>query len=41
MIGRAAVQRLEEGCSSSIDLAVAARFPLEEASRLYESRACF
>ena len=41
MIGRAAVQRLEEGCSSPIDLAVAPRFPLEEASRLYESRACF
>jgi N6-L-threonylcarbamoyladenine synthase len=41
MIGRAAVQRLEMGLRSPIDLGVAARFPLEEASRLYEDQACF
>ena len=41
MIGRAAVQRLEAGCRSAIDLGVAARLPLEEAGRLYEASACF
>ena len=41
MIGRAAVQRLEAGCISPIDLGVAARLPLEEAHRLYEAQACF
>ena len=41
MIARAAVQRLEAGCVSSIDLGVAARMPLEEAHRLYEAQACF
>ena len=41
MIARAALQRLEGGGSSPIELGVAARFPLEEAGRLYESGACF
>lgn len=36
MIGRAAVQRLEAGCLSSIQLGVAARLPLEEAAVLYD-----
>jgi N6-L-threonylcarbamoyladenine synthase len=41
MIGRAAVQRLEEGCVSPVDLGVAARLPLEEADQLYETPARF
>ncbi|MEB3318278.1 MAG: tRNA (adenosine(37)-N6)-threonylcarbamoyltransferase complex transferase subunit TsaD [Cyanobacteriota bacterium] len=41
MIGRAAVQRLAEGQTSSIQLGVAARFPLEEADRLYGEEPCF
>jgi N6-L-threonylcarbamoyladenine synthase len=41
MIGRAAVQRLVEGQTSSIQLGVAARFPLEEADRLYGEEPCF
>ena len=41
MIARAAVQRLEAGCFSPIDLGVAARLPLEEADRLYVSPASF
>jgi N6-L-threonylcarbamoyladenine synthase len=41
MIGRAAVQRLEAGCVSPIDLGVAARLSLEEAAVLYESPARF
>ncbi|MFM9073210.1 MAG: tRNA (adenosine(37)-N6)-threonylcarbamoyltransferase complex transferase subunit TsaD, partial [Cyanobium sp.] len=41
MIGRAALQRLMEGQASSIRLGVAARCPLEEASRLYEPHPCF
>jgi N6-L-threonylcarbamoyladenine synthase len=41
MIGRAAVQRLEAGCSSPIELGVAARLPLEEAAVLYECPAFF
>ena len=41
MIARAAVQRLEAGCLSPIDLGVAARLPLEEADRLYVSPASF
>jgi hypothetical protein len=41
MIARAAVQRLEAGCRSPIDLGVAARLPLEEADRLYGSSASF
>jgi len=41
MIGRAAVQRLEAGCCSPIDLGVAARLPLEEAACLYAPSACF
>jgi N6-L-threonylcarbamoyladenine synthase len=41
MIGRAAVQRLEAGWISPIDLGVAARLPLEEAHRLYEAQGCF
>ncbi|MFM8604666.1 MAG: tRNA (adenosine(37)-N6)-threonylcarbamoyltransferase complex transferase subunit TsaD [Cyanobium sp.] len=39
MIGRAAVQRLEAGCVSPIDLGVAARLALEDAGVLYESPA--
>ncbi|MFN9548491.1 MAG: tRNA (adenosine(37)-N6)-threonylcarbamoyltransferase complex transferase subunit TsaD [Cyanobacteriota bacterium] len=35
MIGRAALQRLAAGQTSSIRLGVAARFPLEEADKLY------
>jgi N6-L-threonylcarbamoyladenine synthase len=41
MIGRAAVQRLAEGQTSSIQLGVAARFPLEEADKLYGDAPCF
>ena len=41
MIGRAALQRLMTGQSSSIRLGVAARFPLEEANRLYDLEPCF
>ena len=41
MIGRAALQRLMTGQSSSIRLGVAARFPLEEANRLYDVEPCF
>jgi hypothetical protein len=41
MIGRAALQRLAVGSTSPIDLGVAARFPLEEAARLYDAGACF
>ncbi len=41
MIGRVAVQRLEEGRVSPITLGVSARFPLEEAHRLYEPDPCF
>jgi len=41
MIGRAAVQRLAEGQTSSIELGVAARFPLEEADKLYGDAPCF
>jgi N6-L-threonylcarbamoyladenine synthase len=41
MIARAAVQRLEAGCRSPIDLGVAARLPLEEADRLYGSSGSF
>jgi N6-L-threonylcarbamoyladenine synthase len=41
MIGRAALERLAAGQTSSISLGVAARFPLEEADRLYEATPCF
>jgi N6-L-threonylcarbamoyladenine synthase len=41
MIGRAAVQRLEAGLISPINLGVSARFPLEEAHRLYDAEPCF
>jgi N6-L-threonylcarbamoyladenine synthase len=41
MVALAAEQRLAEGCHSHPELGVAARLPLEEAGRLYESRPCF
>ncbi|MFN9989465.1 MAG: tRNA (adenosine(37)-N6)-threonylcarbamoyltransferase complex transferase subunit TsaD, partial [Cyanobacteriota bacterium] len=41
MIGRAALHRLLAGQTSSIRLGVAARFPLEEADRLYGEEPCF
>ncbi|MFN9644961.1 MAG: tRNA (adenosine(37)-N6)-threonylcarbamoyltransferase complex transferase subunit TsaD, partial [Cyanobacteriota bacterium] len=41
MVGRAALQRLARGQRSPIELGVTARFPLEEADRLYEDRPCF
>ena len=41
MIGVAAAQRLSAGLQSSMELAVAPRLPLEDASRLYEAQACF
>ncbi|MFN7677947.1 MAG: tRNA (adenosine(37)-N6)-threonylcarbamoyltransferase complex transferase subunit TsaD, partial [Cyanobacteriota bacterium] len=41
MVGRAALQRLAAGQTSSIRLGVAARCPLEEADRLYDAEPCF
>jgi N6-L-threonylcarbamoyladenine synthase len=41
MIALAAEQRFMVGGRSPIDLAVAARLPLEQADRLYETQACF
>ncbi|MFM7464392.1 MAG: tRNA (adenosine(37)-N6)-threonylcarbamoyltransferase complex transferase subunit TsaD [Cyanobium sp.] len=41
MVGQAALQRLMAGQTSSICLGVAARFPLEEADRLYDTPPCF
>jgi len=41
MIGRAALQRLSAGQTSSIRLGVSARFPLEEADKLYGDEPCF
>jgi N6-L-threonylcarbamoyladenine synthase len=41
MIGVAAAQRLAAGQHSSLELAVAARLPLEQADRLYEPQAWF
>lgn len=41
MIGVAAAQRLAGGQSSCFDLGVAARLPLEQAGKLYESQPCF
>jgi len=41
MIGVAACQRLEAGCHSPLELAVAPRWPLEQAGRLYETQPCF
>jgi N6-L-threonylcarbamoyladenine synthase len=40
MVGQAALQRLMAGQTSSIRLGVAARFPLEEADRLYDTPPC-
>ncbi len=41
MIGVAAARRLACGARSPFDLGVAARLPLKEAGRLYETRSCF
>jgi hypothetical protein len=41
MIGVAAAARLAQGCRSPKELGVAARLPLEEAERLYETQPCF
>jgi N6-L-threonylcarbamoyladenine synthase len=41
MIALAAERRLQAGCRSPLELGVAARLPLEQAHRLYESQACF
>ena len=41
MIGVAACQRLEAGQVSPLDLGVAARLPLDQAGRLYETQAVF
>ncbi len=41
MIGVAACQRLEAGVRSPFDLGVAARLPLDQAGRLYETQAVF
>ena len=41
MIALAAEQRLRAGCTSPTSLGVAARLPLEQADRLYETQACF
>ncbi len=41
MIGVAAARRLATGARSPLDLGVAARLPLGEADRLYETQACF
>ena len=41
MIGVAACERLTAGCRSPLELAVAPRWPLEEAGRLYETQPCF
>jgi N6-L-threonylcarbamoyladenine synthase len=41
MVGRAALQRLAAGQTSSIRLGVAARCPLEEADKLYGGEPCF
>ncbi len=41
MIALAAEQRWRQGCRTPIDLAVAARWPLEEAGRLYETPRSF
>jgi N6-L-threonylcarbamoyladenine synthase len=41
MIGHAALQRFVEGQTSSIGLGVSARFPLEEADKLYGDEPCF
>jgi N6-L-threonylcarbamoyladenine synthase len=41
MVGVAALRRLAEGSCSPLSLGVAARLPLEEAGRLYETEACF
>jgi N6-L-threonylcarbamoyladenine synthase len=41
MVGVAACERLRSGCASPIRLGVAARLPLAEADRLYETQPCF
>jgi len=41
MIGVAACQRLDLGQTSCANLGVSARWPLEQADRLYEAAACF
>ena len=41
MIGLAAAQRLAVGQTSSLELGVGARMPLEQADRLYEQPGCF
>ena len=41
MIGLAAAQRLAAGQTSSLELGVGARMPLEQADRLYEQPGCF
>jgi len=41
MIGLAAAQRLAAGQSSSLELGVGARLPLEQADQLYEQQPCF
>jgi N6-L-threonylcarbamoyladenine synthase len=41
MIGVAACARLEQGCQSATNLGVAARLPLEQAGRLYETPSPF
>jgi len=41
MIGLAAAQRLAAGQTSSLELGVGARMPLEQADRLYEHPGCF
>ena len=41
MVGQAALQRLMAGQTSSIRLGVAARCPLEDADRLYDTPPCF
>ena len=41
MIGMAAEQRLQAGSASPTTLGVAARLPLEQAHRLYETQPCF
>jgi N6-L-threonylcarbamoyladenine synthase len=41
MVGVAACQRLDSGCSSPIELGVTPRLALSDAGRLYESQACF
>ena len=41
MVGVAGCQWLKAGAASAIELGIAARWPLEQARRLYETSACF